>query len=224
MNSLIQQLSDAGYTDRILSDRQLARILGGSAQRRYGLVNRALKCRSLVRIKRGSYVLADRYRTDPAHPFHIAQALAPGSYISMETALAHHGWIPDAVYSTASVRPGRKSFEVAHPDFGHFSFQPLAVQQSAFLEKVNRIQINHQTMLVASPVRALFDLVAYRKIKWQSLGWIETGLRIEHEHLLSIRKNELAPLKDVYKYNTVLHFLEQLESAITANSRDKKNQ
>jgi predicted transcriptional regulator of viral defense system len=31
------------------------------------------------------------------------------SYISFETALAYHGWIPERVFVTASVVPGRKS-------------------------------------------------------------------------------------------------------------------
>jgi len=219
MSTLIQRVSDAGYADRILSDRQLARLLGGSDQRRYGLVNRALKTGGLVRIKRGVYVLADSYRTNPVHPFHIAQAFAAGSYISMETALAYHGWIPEAVYTTVSIEPGRKSKEIDHPEFGRFSFFPLAVHRSAFLEDVNRIQINNQTMFVAAPLRALLDLAAYRKIDWQGIEWIETGLRIERETLLTIRKKEFAALKGVYKHKIVLHFLAQLENAIAAERR-----
>lgn len=93
MSSLVDQISAAGLADRFLNDRQLAELLGGSDARRYGLVNRALKDGSLIRLKRGCYVLARRYRRYPVHPFAVAQNLVPGSYISFETALSFHGWI-----------------------------------------------------------------------------------------------------------------------------------
>lgn len=223
MNRLVQQVQDAGYADRVLSDRQLARILGGSDQRRYGLVNRALKAGSLVWLKRGVYVLADQFRSTRAHPFYIAQALAPGSYISMETALAFHGWIPEAVYATVGITPGRKSKEIDNEKFGRFSFYPLAVHPSAFLESVERVQLNNQTVFVASPARALLDLVAYRKVGWQGLEWVEHGLRIDREHLLTIRKKDFAALKRIYKHKAVLNFLAQLESALAAERRIRKN-
>ena len=222
MDRLVQQVQDAGYADRVLSDRQLARILGGSAGRRYGLVNRALKAGSLLWLKRGAYVLADQFRSTPAHPFYIAQALTPGSYISMETALAFHGWIPEAVYATVSITPGRKSKEIDNEKFERFSFYPLAVHKLAFLERVERIQLNNQTVFMASPARALLDLVAYRKISWQGLEWIEHGLRIDREHLLAIRKKDFEALKRVYKHKAVLNFLVQLERAVAEERRLNK--
>ena len=222
MDRLVQQVLDAGYADRVLSERQLARLLGGSDQRRYGLVNRALKAGSLVWLKRGVYVLADRFRSTPAHPFSIAQALAPGSYISLETALAFHGLIPEAVYATVSITPGRKSKEIDNEQFGRFSFYPLAVHPSAFLEGVARVQLNNQTVFVASPARALLDLVAYRKVGWKGPAWVEHGLRIDREHLLTIRKKDFAALRRVYKHKTALNFLAQLEGTLTAERRIRK--
>ena len=103
MSSLAQQVTAAGLADHILSERQLGNLLGGGDARRYGLVNRALKDGSLLRVKRGTYLLGKRYRSEAIHPFPVAQALVPGSYVSFESALAHHGWIPEAVFVTASV-------------------------------------------------------------------------------------------------------------------------
>jgi len=127
MSTLISLILDAGYANRILNDRQLARILGGSDDRRYGQVKRALKSGDLIRVKRGYYVLSESHRANPVHPYALAQSLVVGSYISMETALAFHGWIPEAVYTTVSVTPGRKSQQVGHEHFGRFEFNPLAV-------------------------------------------------------------------------------------------------
>ena len=97
MQSLTEKIIDMNQANRVLNDMQLRRMLGGGNARRYGLVNRALKMGELHRLNRGLYVLDNKYRDYPLHPFALAQALMPGSYVSFETALSHHGWIPEAV-------------------------------------------------------------------------------------------------------------------------------
>lgn len=109
MSALSSILSAGRLAGRVFDEQQLGEELGGSEGRRYALVNRAIKDGSLIRLKRGSYLLGQSFRSEPIHPFAIAQALLPGSYVSFETALAHHGWIPEAVHATASVTPARKS-------------------------------------------------------------------------------------------------------------------
>lgn len=214
MNTLISQVKSAGYADRVLSDQQIGRILGGSDDRRYGQVKRALQSGGLVRIKRGLYVLAERYREHPLHPFALAQVLVVGSYVSMETALAFHGWIPEAVYTTVSVTPGRKSQVIDHPNFGRFEFNPLALHKSGFLAGVQRHVISDQAMLVASPLRALMDLVAFRKQGWEGIAWLDNGMRISKAHLLHIRSKDFSALKGVYKHKVVNTFLSQLEQDV----------
>ena len=210
MQTLTQQLIDLGLKNRVLADSQLARIVGGSPQRRYGLVNRAMKAGELLRLTRGSYLLADRFRDYPSHPFALAQAFVPGSYVSFETALAHHGWIPEAVYTTASVVPGRKSLDYTHPVFGRFSFHPLAIQTGYFLELVERVQITQQALLVAEPLRALMDLVCLRKVEWQGMEWLIEGMRIDDEILRTVTRADIRILELVYKQKRVKTFLTSL--------------
>ena len=90
MQTLTKQLIDLKLFNRVLTDNLLARIIKGSKQRRYHLVNRAIKAGELLRLRRGSYLLAEPFRDYPIHPFALAQAFVPGSYMSYETALAHH--------------------------------------------------------------------------------------------------------------------------------------
>lgn len=222
MNRLTRQIIDAGFSDRVLTERQLARILGGSDDSRYALVKRGLQSGELVKVRRGRYVLADRFRSQPVHPFHLAQAFVAGSYVSMESALAFHGWIPEAVYSVANVTPGRKSSEVTHPQFGRFTFHPLAVHRLGFLTGIERHVINDQPMLVACPLRALMDLVAFRKQDWKGLDWLTEGLRIDSEHLHTIGSDEFEGLRQVYKHKAVRAFLDQLELAITTTDHHQK--
>lgn len=210
MQTLTKQLIDLKLSNRVLTDVQLARVIEGSKQRRYHLVNRAIKAGELLRLRRGSYLLAESFRDHPIHPFALAQAFVPGSYVSYETALAHHGWIPEAVYTTASVTPVRKSLEYEHTVFGHFSFHPLATQPGYFLELVEREQSREQTMLVAGPFRALMDLVCLKKAEWQGMNWLQESLRIDYETLRQVTGAEIRTLKLVYKHKRVIRFLDAL--------------
>jgi len=210
MQTLTQKLVDQGLENRLLTEKQLARVLDGSKQRRFGLVNRALKAGELHRLSRGRYLLADRFRDYPGHPFALAQALVPGSYVSFETALAHHGWIPEAVRTTSCVTPGRKTLSFDTEKFGQFSFHPMAVYTDRLLELVQRIQITRQTMLVADPLRAMMDLVCLRKTEWQGMEWLTEGMRIDEEHLESIRHTDLTKLMLVYRQKRVNSFLKSL--------------
>ncbi|MGD9811722.1 MAG: hypothetical protein AB7U35_10385 [Sphingobium sp.] len=214
MSSLAEQVSAAGLADHILSERQLSDLLGGGDARRYGLVNRALKDGSLIRVKRGTYLLGRPYRSEQVHPFAIAQGLVPGSYVSFESALAHHGWIPEGVFVTASVSPGRKTLRFDSPDFGPFSFHPIAIQDYRFLTSIDRIRMGRLTAFVAQPLRALMDLVALRKESWTGIEWLTSGLRIDKDLLLSLKRKDFAVLKPVYKHKAENVFLEALEQAV----------
>ncbi|HEX7855066.1 MAG TPA: hypothetical protein VF503_15360 [Sphingobium sp.] len=214
MSALVSALCDRKLAGRVFDERQLGEAIGGSAARRYGLVNRALKDGSLVRIKRGTYLLGNSYRSEPVHPFAVAQALLPGGYVSFETALAYHGWIPETVYTTASVSPGRKTLEFDTLAMGRFTFQPLAIHEYRFLLSVERHKLGALVAFVASPLRALLDLVALRKQRWDGLGWLTNGLRIDEHLLLSLKHREFGSLRPVYKHKVVNDFLHSLEGAI----------
>ncbi len=210
MKLLTEKIIESDQVNRVFNAMQLKRMLGGSDARRYGLVNRALKVGELHRIKRGLYVLDNKYRDNPLHPFALAHMMAPGSYVSLETALAHHGWIPEAVYTTASILPGRKSKNCDHEKFGSFSFHPLAIHEGYFLELVLREQVEQQVMLIAKPVRALMDLICLRKKEWQGVDWLTEGMRIDYEYLRTITNADIRILKFVYKQKRVQYFLDNL--------------
>ena len=214
MNTLAEQASQAGLGGRIFSEQQVADFLGGSPARRYGVINRALKDGSLVRLKRGTYALGQRHRKEPIHPFAVAQALVAGSYVSFETALAYHGWIPEAVFVTASVTPGRKTMHFDVSDFGAFDFHPLALEDYRFLTGVDRTVFGQLTALVAQPLRALMDLVALRKVQWSGLGWVIDGLRIDESRLSQLKRKDFITLRSVYKHKATNRFLNALESSV----------
>lgn len=210
MQTLSENLIEQGLRDRVLSERQIERVIGGGANRRYGLVNRALKAQELIRIRRGLYVLPSKFRTEPSHPFAIAQALEPGSYVSFETALSMHGWIPESVRVVASVVPGRKSSALDHSLLGSFTFHPLAVHREHFLELIERRKFGIQTAWIAKPLRALMDLVTFRKVSWQGRSWLTDSLRIDEQFLREIDRSEIRTLLKVYKQKRSREFLDAL--------------
>ncbi|MCY1173535.1 hypothetical protein D9M73_136970 [compost metagenome] len=214
MSSLASTLSDGRLAGRIFDERQLGEAIGGGDARRYALVNRALKDGTLIRLKRGTYLIAQSPGVEAPHPFVAAQALLPGSYVSFETALSYHGWIPEAVYVTASVTPGRKTLEFETPVMGRFSFHPLAIQKYQFFVGVERVKLGALTAFVATPLRALLDLVALRKSDWTDLGWLTSGMRIDEDHLFALKVRQFAMLKAVYKHKAVNDFLRSLERDI----------
>jgi predicted transcriptional regulator of viral defense system len=220
VQTLTKILLEQGLTKPLLTSAQLARVIGGSAQRRYNLVNRAAKAGELHLLRRGLYLLSKPYREYDCHPYALAQMLVPGSYISLETGLSHHRWIPEAVYATTSIVPGRKSYDFDDSIMGRFGFHPLSIQRGYFLELVERVTINRQVMLVATPLRALMDLVCLRKLEWQGLEWFEQSMRIEPELLRTVNGDQLRTLKLIYKQKRMQHYLGELQKALGLELRN----
>ena len=216
MNTLVKEIQSHGLGNTIFTDRQLAGILGGSRARRYGLVNRALKSENLVRLKRGIYCLPTSITKTEflPHPFGVAQAFVPSSYVSFETSLRYHNWIPEAVYTTASVTPNGKSVRYLQDILGYFTYAPLAVNKHSFLNGVSQYKFDQQAAYVARPLRAVMDIVAQRNVDWTGLGYIEDDLRIEDEDFLELTEKDFTELQTVYKHKPVNNFLAQFEKAV----------
>jgi predicted transcriptional regulator of viral defense system len=108
------------YPKPYIHETALAILLGGTENRRYSWVKRALKKGTLVRLKRGVYLI-EKKDAETVDAFEIALQLNGPSYISFESALAHHGWIPEAVYTITSATPKRSS--IVPTPIGTFSFE-----------------------------------------------------------------------------------------------------
>ncbi len=216
MQTLTEKVVNSPLRNRIFSDIELSRLLCGSAQSRYGLVHRALAAGEIIRIRRGFYVLDNRFRDVRYHPFSVAQALVPLSYISFETALAWHGWIPEAVHVIASVIPDRKKSSLEHPLLGDFTFTPLALVKQNYLTGVLRIQQDRQVFLLASPLRALFDLICQRKLFWSGMGALTGGLRIDEDLLAAVRQEDCLSYLALYQHQRTQIFIKSLAQDLAA--------
>lgn len=216
MTTLVKRIIEDNKANYVLNDRQLARILKGSDQRRYGLVNRALKTGELIRVKRGVYILPNSLRKNPVHPFALAQQIMPGSYISAESALAFHGWIPEAVRTVVSVSSKKKSISYQHDTFGLYVFKCMTTHAGYFYQSVARHKLQNQVALIAEPVRALMDLIHLRKISWQGLDYLIDGIRLDEQKLKSVSLSSIKKMLNVYKGKREKEFIEELIKSLAS--------
>ena len=118
-------------------------------------LSRWVKAGRLLQLRRGLYILAPTWRKAEPHPFLMANRLRRGSYVSLQSALAYHGVIPEHVPMVTSVGPGRP--EAVRTPFGAFQLNHLA---GALLFGYSRVEVAaRQFAFVASPEKALLDLV-----------------------------------------------------------------
>ena len=118
-------------------------------------LSRWVKAGRVYQLRRGLYALPHPYQKVKPHPFLVANRMVRGSYVSLQSALAHHSLIPESVLVVTSVttgRPGRWATPLGTFEFRHIKAElfrgyrllDLGVGQSAF---------------VAIPEKALLDLI-----------------------------------------------------------------
>ena len=190
------------------SVEELVHLIPGTDDARYNLVKRALAAGEIIRIRRGLYCLAPQYRRSPLNLFAVAQHVYGPSYISLESALSHHGWIPEAVYTVTSASFGEST--VFETPVGTFSY--TRVPQDSFYAAVDRVPdtASGDIALIARPLKALSDYVyAYRK-DWSSSEPAIESLRIEPEDLSELSSKEIEEVMHSYRNKRVIRFLSAL--------------
>lgn len=178
------------------------------------LVHRACQAGEILRLKPGLFVLGPAYRKSEPHPFVVAAVLHAPSHVSLESALAHHGLIPEAVYQVSSVTLGR-SREFSTP-LGVFSFQRVPARSPrAGVEAVSVAR--NAWAFIASPLRAIADaLYLNKEITWNrdGLGYLTGSLRIEEDDLSSFSFDALDEILDSLRDRRVRAYLEGLNGAV----------
>lgn len=106
-------------------------------------------------MRRGLYALAPPFRKIKAHPFLVANRLVQPSYVSLQSALAYYGLIPEYVAITMSVttrRPGRWDTPL-----GGYAFRHVKIE---LFRDYGSLEVGDgQQAFVASAEKALLDLV-----------------------------------------------------------------
>ena len=142
-------------------------------------ISRSLRSGDILKLKRGLYLFGERLRRDPISLFSISNRMYAPSYVSFESALSHHGLIPEAVYVTTSACYLRKKKQF-NTLIGDFTFD--YVPGAPFFQGVG-YATNGRNTLIANPLKALFDLIYQRKVLYSDLEDLESDLRIDIDSL-----------------------------------------
>jgi predicted transcriptional regulator of viral defense system len=108
----------------------------------------------LVRLRQGYYTFPE-YKSKPDFTFYFANRIYRPSYVSLHTALAFYGMIPEAVVQITSVC-SLKTAEFNN-DFGTFSYK--SVREELMFGYNFKPIADGRTVLFASPEKALLDLL-----------------------------------------------------------------
>jgi len=196
------------YKSNFITDTDLAFFVPGPSDRRYGQVKRAIQRGDLIHIRRGLFCLSELYRKKDIHTFELAQRLYGLSYISFESALSYHGWIPEAVYTTTSAS-AKRAADFKTP-LGHFSY--VKMPEKNLFVSVSRIETEtHSVFFIASPWKAFLDYCYVSKTKLSLGAYFET-LRIEKEDVVTPSLRELQKLEDYYRHSRLIKIISEIKA------------
>jgi hypothetical protein len=188
----------------VFTRQESACWISASGARLNALLKRAVGSGELLRIVRGLYCLDTRFLRTRINPLELAQRIQGPSYISLESALSYHGWIPEGVYTVTSTSLERsRTFDTP---LGVFSY--TRVPQSCFYSGVNRIVTEDGgSFLMAEPLKALADYVYAHHCPWDSATPVRESLRVEEPSLAELDASSFEPLLKHYRSRHMQRFL-----------------
>jgi hypothetical protein len=160
-----------------------------------------LKKKNVERFKRGLYSLSpQRGKQYSFSKFKLANKMVLHSFISFESALSHHGLIPEAVYEISSASLNKNLlFENSLGRFT-YTFSPIEL----FYLGVEKDETTDAK--IANPMRALFDLVYIRRKLYQKSEDLDNDLRIDlaelKKYLSHFKPRDILELGDLYQKKT----------------------
>jgi len=118
-------------------------------------LTRWVKAGKVIQLTKGLYTLAEPYRKVTPHPFVVANAIKKGSYVSLQSALAHFGMIPEHVPTVTSVTTKRP--ERAETPLGLHVFRHV---KRDWFHSYEALDLGpRQKAFIATPEKALLDLL-----------------------------------------------------------------
>ena len=157
-----------------------------------------VKNEQIVRIKRGWYCLGKDLSTRETSLPYLSSVLYGPSAVSLHYALCQYGLISEEVKVVTAVT-AKRNYSLSTP-YGNITWQHIPI--GAFSVGLTRAG-SSPDYLIAEPEKALMDLLwvtewfpANQK-KWTN--YMFDDLRIDEDVLVSLDKNKLSAVIDVYK-------------------------
>jgi len=208
-----EKIFASGFESHVIRDIDLATLFDGTDASRYGLVNKAIKANELVPLRRGLYLARSAHRPVQFSQYYLANHMVPCSFVTAESALSYHGWIPERVTDVVSLSVFGRQKEFSN-EFGHFSYFIFKGVSHQFLQGVERVEAVPRFFWMAKPLRALLDYLMLNKVEGATIDFLEKSLRIEKEMLLSVAVSELDAMQDIYTSLRIKRFLKHFKREI----------
>lgn len=177
----------------------------------YALLNEG----ALESVKKGLYIAGPALTTAKPEPLLLANHILGPSYVSLDTALSYHGWIPERVYEVASMTT-KTSRKFTTP-LGVFTFTHLSLPYYSFGIEHVRVA-DEQYAMLASPEKALFDKVITTagiilRSRKQVLNWLLEDLRITEDRLRECRVQDMRQwVEDAPKADSMRMVIKTIEA------------
>ncbi len=182
----------------VLDYQQLVSCLQGYAKPR-DRIGALLADGSLIRVRKGLYVLGERYRRAPVSREYLANLIYGPSYVSLDYALSYYGLIPEHVQDVTSITTGA-SRRIDTP-FGVFSYRFLSPRRYSL--GVLWSGENDAKCLMASPEKALVDKVwADKRFSPTSLtevdAYLDDDLRLDEAQVATLDEESLVAIRGAF--------------------------
>ena len=163
----------------------------------------------LIRLKQGMYVVHPDVSQQCVSLFLIGNALYGPSYISLQSALRYYGLIPEQVFTICSMTT--KPTQILHNSLAWFEYVhtdpavfPIGIREVAYG--------NDMSVLIASPEKALCDLIAdisHLNLRYRDeiLVWLEEDIRFDMDELFRFDTNIMREYAKVGKKKTMINQL-----------------
>ncbi len=155
---------------------QLGRQLGLKDSTVDTYISRFLKYKEIYRLKNGLYVSADFFeknRSDISYSFYLANVIRTPSYVSSWAALQYYNLTTEAIHSVTSVTP--KVTRDYQTKAGNFVYQ--SINRELFSDF--SLMKGKFDFFIASPSKALFDLLYFRTNEFRSIKLKDVNPLIE---------------------------------------------
>ncbi len=164
--NLLEQLKPLTYFSKD-TVQQLGNQLGLQDSTVDTYISRFLKYKEIHRLKNGLYVSADfldKNRNDISYSFYLANVIRTPSYVSSWAALQYYNFTTEAIHSVTSVTT--KVTRDYQTSAGNFAYQ--SINKPLFTDFI--LAKGKFEFFVASPSKALFDLVYFRTNQFRGVS------------------------------------------------------
>lgn len=203
-NNLLEELKSLPYfnKDRIftLGKNEKTYNLADSTINTY--ISRSLKSKDIISLRNGLYISTNFYnknKSNISYIYFLANITRKPSYISSWTALQYYNLTTEVIHTITSVTP--KVTRDYKTKVGTFSYQSIKKDLFSDFSLIK----DEFDFFIASPSKALFDLLYFRTRQLKGLGSKDIDLLIEE---LRININEMDKKEKEKFYSMVKNYIQ----------------